>query len=141
MYKIFLDSDVVISSLISSIGASYQLINSKATVSFISDISYRELVLVIKRLNLAENKLKILTKKKIKIFKIKKSLNQIKLDYKDCVKDINDAHIITGAVESKAGFLITYNIRHFEINKIKEKYRIQVMTPGTFLQYLRSKRG
>lgn len=139
MHKVFLDSDIIISSLISDLGASYQLINNKVSACFISDISYRELVLVIKRLNLAEDKLKILKKEKLIVIKLKKSLKQIRSDYKNYVKDLNDAHIVDGAVESKSDFVITYNIRHFEINKIKEKYSIQLMTPGNFLQYLRSK--
>lgn len=139
MHKVFLDSDIIISSLISDLGASYQLINNKVSACFISDISYRELVLVIKRLNLAEDNLKILKKEKLNVIKLKKSLKQIRSDYKNYVKDLNDAHIVAGAVESKADFVITYNIRYFEINKIKEKYSIQIMTPGIFLQYLRSK--
>jgi len=139
MHKVFLDSDVIISSLLSSLGASYQLINNKNAICFISDISYRELILVSKKLNLDESKLKTLTKEKLKVIKLRKSLKKIKSDYENYIKDLNDAHVIAGAVQSKAGFLITYNIRHFEINKIKEKYRIQIMTPGNFLQYLRSK--
>ena len=139
MHKVFLDSDVVISSLISDLGASYQLINNKTATLLISDVSYRELISVIKKLDLSESKLRNLTKEKINVVKLKKSLKKIKSDYKNYIKDINDAHVVAGAVESKAGFIITYNTRHFEINKIKEKYRLQVITPGLFLQYLRSK--
>ena len=76
MYKVFLDSDVIISSLISSLGASYQLVNNKTAICFTSNISYRELVLVIKKLNLAESKLKILAKEKLKVVKLKKSIKQ-----------------------------------------------------------------
>lgn len=138
MYKVFLDSDVIISSLISSLGASYQLVNNKTAICFTSNISYRELVLVSKKLNLDEGKLKGLTKEKLNFVRLKKSLKQIKSDYKNYVKDLNDAHIVAGAVESRVDFIITYNIRHFEINKINEKYSIQIMSPGNFLQYLRS---
>lgn len=139
MTKVFLDSDVIISSLISNLGAAYQLVNNKNIVCFISNISYKELLLVIKKLNLDDKKLKVIVKEKLKIVKLLQSLKQIKLEYKNYVKDPNDAHILAGVIESSVNFLITYNLRHFEINKIKEKLNIQIMTPGTFLQYLRSK--
>lgn len=138
MINAFLDSDVIISSLISILGASYQLINNKNINCFISNISYNELLFVVKKLNLDNKKLKAVVKKKLKVVKLLHN-KQIKLEYKNCVKDLNDAHIIAGAVESKVNFLITFNLRDFEINKIKEKYNIKIMTPGTFLQFLRSK--
>ena len=138
MINVFLDSDVIISSLISILGASYQLINNKNINCFISNISYKELLSVVKKLNLDNKKLKAVVKKKLKVVKLLHN-KQIKLEYKNCVKDLNDAHIIAGAVESKVNFLITFNLRDFEINRIKEKYNIKIMTPGTFLQFLRSK--
>jgi len=139
MYKIFVDSDVVISSLISNLGASYQLINNKNIVCFISNISHHELILVAKRLNLNDKKLKTIIKKRFKTVKLLQNLKQIKSDYNNCIKDLNDAHIVAGSVKSNVDFLITYNVKHYEINKIKEKYNIKIMTPGTFLQFLRSK--
>ena len=139
MINVFLDSDVIISSLISILGASYQLINNKNINCFISNISYKELLLVVKRLNIDEKKLKAVVKEKLKIVKLSQNLKQIKLNYKNCVKDLNDAHIVAGAVESKVNFLITFNLKDFEINRIKEKYNIKIMSPGTFLQFLRSK--
>jgi len=139
MYKIFLDSDVVISSLISHLGASYLLINNNVSVNFISDFSYRELTTVIQKLGLDINKLKILTKDKLKIIKMPKDIKKTIKVYKNYVKDPNDAHIVAGAVEAKVNFLITFNLKDFEINKIKEKFNIKIMTPGIFLQFLRSK--
>ena len=69
---------------------------------------------------------------------IEKTQHEIKERYKDYVEDLNDAHIVAGAAESKAHFLITYNIRDFKIEKIKKDFDIIVLTPGMFLQYLRS---
>ncbi len=138
MINAFLDSDVIISSLISIFGASYQLINNKNINCFISNISYKELLFVVKKLNLDNKKLKAVVKKRLKVVKLLHN-KQIKLKYKNCVKDLNDAHIVAGAVESKVNFLITFNLKDFEINRIKEKYNIKIMTPGTFLQFLRSK--
>ena len=139
MINVFIDSDVIISSLISDLGAAYQLINNKNLVCFISNISHQELILVVKKLNLNDKKLRQVIKEKLKVVKLSQGLNQIKTKYKNCVKDTNDAHIVAGAVESSVNFLVSYNVRHFEINKIKAKYNIQIMTPGTFLQFLRSK--
>jgi len=139
MVNVFLDSDVVISSLISNLGVTYQLINNKKIDCFISNISYQELLLVVKKLKIDDEKLKAIVKERFKIIKLSQSLRQIKSSYKNCVKDPNDTHIVAGAVESSVNFLVSYNIRYFEINKIKEKYNIRIMTPGTFLQFLRSK--
>ena len=139
MYKIFLDSDVVISSLISNVGASYMLINRNVSINFISDFSYKELMVVIQRLGLDTSKLKILTKNKLRITKLQKNIKETIKNYKNFVKDPNDAHIVAGAVETRVNFLITFNLKDFEINKIKEKFDIKIMTPGTFLQFLRSK--
>ena len=104
MISVFLDSDVVISSLISSRGASYQLINNSSVICFISNISYQELLLVVKKLKLDDNKLKTITKKHFKTIRIVESLKKIKLKYKIFTKDVNDAHIVAGAVESKTNF-------------------------------------
>lgn len=139
MINVFLDSDVIISSLISNLGAAYQLVNNKNIVCFISNLSYQELLSVVKKLNLDNKKLKAVVKEKLKIVKLSQDLKQIKSEYKNYAKDDNDAHIVAGAVEAGVSFLITYNVRHFEINKIKEKNNIQIITPGTFLQFLRSK--
>ena len=129
MYKIFLDSDVIISSLISNLGASYQLINNVSSICFISDASYKELLSVVKKLDLKDNKLKNLVKEKLRIIKLQKDKKGAIKDYKNFVKDLNDTHIVAGAVESKVNFLITFNLRDFEINRIKEKYNIKIMTP------------
>ncbi len=139
MYKIFIDSDVVISSLISNLGASYQLINNKNVVCFISNVSYEEQLLVAKKLSLNIKKLKKLVKEKLNTVEIIQDIKKIRSQYKDFVRDINDAHIVMGSVESKTKFLITYNVKDFEANKIKKKFNIQIMTSGSFLQHLRSK--
>lgn len=138
MHKVFFDSDVIISSIISSVGASYQLINQKSITPYISSLSYKELLIVTERLRLNKIKLISLIKEKITITKIKLNIKQVKNEFKNYVKDIDDTHIIAGAIESKVKFIISYNLKHFEINKIKEDFKIKIITPGSFLQYLRS---
>lgn len=137
---LFIDSDVIISFLLSSSGASHHLIKSSSVKKFISSLSFIELEIVIKRMGLDRQLLNLLISDgTINITKLKNNIAQIKKKYLSYVKDENDAHIVAGTVESKAKFLITYNVRHFQINKIKEDYKIIIMTPGSFLQYLRSK--
>lgn len=129
--KVFLDSDVVISSLLSSAGAAYLLVNKKSVVKYISNLSVKEIKIVAKRLGIkspAVNKLI----NHIKIVRLKKDSG------KNYVTDVNDSHIIAGAVTAKVRFLLSYNLKHFKIEKIKRDFNILVYRPAQFLQYLRS---
>ncbi len=141
MVSLFLDSDVVISSIISSKGASYQFINTSPHIKIVSSFSLSELYLVIERLNLHKTHLDALVSpdNKIKVEKISLQMTVIKKKYSLYVKDVNDAHIVAGASLSKSRFLITYNIKHFNMDIIKKDLNIIIMTPGQFLQYMRSK--
>lgn len=138
--KIFLDSDVVISALISSNGASFYLIkiiNEKNIQGYISDISKVEIEKVIKRMNLSLN----LFKDQLKYLKISKlllNLEDYPKKYKKYVNDPFDGHIVAGCKYSKSKFLITYNQKDYNQEQIKRDFDIIVMTPGKFLQYLRS---
>ena len=134
----FVDSDVVISSLISKLGAAYFLINETSLKFFISNISLKELKVVVKKLGLKNEALERLVKKQFYITSLKTDLKKIEEKYKDHVMDINDSHIIAGVVKSKVKFLITYNLRHFNVDKIKRDFDILIMTHARFLQYLRS---
>lgn len=127
--KVFVDSDVVISSLISSTGASFQLINQcPEVVKIVSDFSLKELGIVMGRLKI---------NKRLPTFELVTVKGVEK--YKTYSLDPNDAHIVAGAHQSGVGFLITYNLRHYKTDKIKQDLNIITMTPGTFLQYLRSR--
>lgn len=137
--QIFLDSDVIISSLISSAGAAYLLINNvKDLELYISNLSLKELEIVIERLNIEKNLLTELVSKRLQKVDLKGSSEKIKHQYKDYVLDIDDTHIVAGAEESQVRFLISYNLRHYKLDKIKEDFGIIVLTPAQFLQYLRS---
>lgn len=136
--KIFVDSDVVISSLISEKGAAYLLLNEQKDNLVISNISKVEIEKVADRLNLNQDKLQSLIKKKLKAINLSANLEKIEADFKDYTSDPNDAHIIAGATKAKAKFLLTYNIKHFNRQKIKEDLGITVLTPAQYLQYLRS---
>lgn len=125
--KIFVDSDVVISSLLSNTGAAYQLLNTDNDVmKIISNLSQKELKIVMTRLNI-DKPLPILEIVNIEDFR----------KYAVYSNDPFDTHIVAAADQAKAKFLITYNLKHYKIDKIKQDLDIIVMTPGTFLQYLR----
>lgn len=125
--KVFVDSDVVISSLISNTGASAQLLKTNNNIAkIISNLSKKELKIVMTRL------------------KIDKPLPKLKIviidnfeKYSAYSTDPNDAHIVAGAHQAKVNFLITYNLKHYRVERIKQDLNIIVMTPGIFLQYLR----
>lgn len=138
MHRIFTDSDIVISSLISQTGASNLLLHHKNVACYISSYSTTELTRVVKRLNLKEDKLKTLINERLKKVKLRETIGKIKEEYKEYTLDSDDTHIVAGAVKAKAGFLISYNLKHFKIEKIKRDFNIKVTTPANFLQYLRS---
>lgn len=136
--KVFVDSDVVISSLLSQKGAAYLLLNEQDSNFIISDISKKELERVVKRLEIDPIQLQGLIKKQLKIVKLKKEILKIKEEFKTYAIDINDVHVVAGAVNAKTKFLLTYNLKHFHRQKIKDDLRIIVLTPAQYLQYLRS---
>lgn len=136
--KIFIDSDVVISSLLSQTGASNVVIQSTSLSSFISDFSYEELIRIINKLKIDKKKLEKILKNRLKIIKLKKDKEEILTQFKKYTYDIEDVHIVAGAVESNSKFLITFNIKDYKIEKIYQDLSIKIILPGELLQYLRS---
>src|SRR5438270_280016 len=117
---IFVDSDVVISSLLSSNGAAYLLIHQTKDIKlFISNLSQKELKIVTTRIEISLNDLKLLIERRFNLVDLKHTMDETRSEYKDYVTDNNDAHIVLGAKEAKARFLITYNVKDFKIEKIK----------------------
>lgn len=138
MTAAFVDSDVIISSLLSTKGASFFLFNQTKSQFFISSFSVKELAVVIKRLDIEKHKLDTLIEKRLKTVILKETKQKIEEKYHDYVFDQNDAHVVAGAVAAKVKFLLSYNLRHFKKDKIKEDFKIILLTPASFLQYLRS---
>ena len=138
--KVFVDSDVIISSLISSTGAAYFLIHKTNLELYITNQSVTELEIVADRLNLNPVKLKNLIKDHLKILKLEESLAKVKEKYNQYTYDLNDSHIVAGARQANPNFLITYNTRHFKADKIKQDFKIIVITPAYLLQFLRSRK-
>ncbi len=132
--KIYVDSDVIISSFLSNKGAAYQLINKIDTPFPLSNYSKEEIIKVVEKLNIAEKKLEKFLKK-VKTFNLSPKMI---LKNEKYVNDPNDAHIISAADKTKARFLITYNKKDYKTIKIKNDLQIIVLSPGEYLQYLRN---
>lgn len=105
---VFVDSDVVISSIISKSGAAHLLLITTSVQKIISDVSRKEITEVAMRLDL-KNADRISILRECQIIKLNDGLGNIKRKYERFVHDINDAHIVAGTVSSKSKFLITYN--------------------------------
>ena len=136
--RVFVDSDVIIASLLSSSGAGYFLISMHSINLFISSVSQKELERVMSRLHINNAKLDELIHSTLLITPLSDSVFDIKKAFGSYVFDIDDAHIVAGAQASDVKFLITYNIKDYHVEKIKKDLHIIVLTPGHFLQYLRS---
>ncbi|MBI2085819.1 PIN domain-containing protein [Candidatus Daviesbacteria bacterium] len=132
--KVFLDSDVIISSLISDKGAAYFIIHETDLQSFVSNKSIEELEQVCDRLGLNKDKLAEVVKEKLNVVQLK----EVKKSFKNYTLDLDDVHIIAGVKKAKAKYLLSYNTKDFKIDKIIQELKIVVTTPARFLQYLRS---
>ena len=137
--KIFIDSDVIISSLLSSSGAAYFLLHhTDALKPCISNLSLQEICVVIERLSIDSKKLASLLEGNIEIVQLQYTKETVKTAYGHYVLDENDAHIVAGSREAKAKFLVSYNTKDFKVEKIKQDFAVILITPANLLQYLRS---
>lgn len=138
--KVFIDSDVIISSLLSSSGAAYFLLhNTDAIKPCISNLSLQEIRIVVERLSIDSKKLaSLLEEGNIEVIHLEYTKETVKTAYGHYVLDENDAHIVAGAKEAKARFLVSYNTKDFKVEKIKQDFAVLLITPGHLLQYLRS---
>lgn len=136
---VFVDSDVIISSLISKSGAAFALISHTEQIElYISNYSISELHKVVDRLHLQQEELHNIIKARLISVKIDQTYKKAQIQFADYVRDPDDAHVVAGAKEAKASFLVSYNIRHFNAEKLGQDFQIILLTPGLFLQYLRS---
>lgn len=134
--KVFLDSDVFISALLSHKGASFEILNNISIYKIITKTIQEEVVDVAKRLDISLTQVNIF--QKIKIISIKLDKTRIVRSYLSYVLDIEDSHVIAGAHSARTQFLLTHNTKHYHQELIKKDLKIITMKPGNFLQYLRS---
>ncbi|MEK9171518.1 MAG: hypothetical protein AAB823_02275, partial [Patescibacteria group bacterium] len=116
------------------------LLNSSAISPNASDVQQQELFIVANRLDLNLGRLNNLIKDRFRIIKIKVFSPEIKERFLKYVLDPNDAHIVAGIATAKPSFFVSYNLRHFEIDKIKTDFKAISLTPAQLLQYLRLRR-
>ena len=135
--QVFLDTDVIISSLLSRTGASFEILKHPAVKKVISRAVKEELVIVAKRLKIEGHKTKKLVED-INSVTLGLTKSRIVKDYQQFVFDQQDCHVVAGAKVSKSRFLLTHNLKHYRVDKIKTGLGIMVFKPGNFLQYLRS---
>lgn len=135
--SVFVDTDVIVSSLISNQGAAHKLINKSDTELHTSNLALQQQNKVCKKLDLNSTKLTNI-QKSFKSTTLPRGVTQQNQKYNKYVKDANDSHIVAGAVNSGSQFIITYNTKHYQLNKLKTDFDIIVLTPGQYLQYQRS---
>lgn len=129
----FLDSNVVVSSIFSERGAAHQLVFGTEVPRVISSRVQKECTEAIRRAGTTSDNL-VAAFYHLEVVDDQSNEEE----YLPFVLDTDDAHIIAGAVAAEADFLITYNLRHYRIDKIRSELGIIIHTPGRFLQYLRS---
>lgn len=134
--KVFLDSDVVISSLLSSTGASFAIITNPKVKKVISKAIKAEVEEVAKRLHIDLSNTKLLTHIQTQAPELKKET--LINTYTSYVLDQEDAPVVAGADKTNSQFLLTHNLKHYLSSRIRKDLEVIVMKPGIFLQYLRS---
>lgn len=137
--RVFIDSDVIISSLISTSGAAFTLLHNTSGVELcVSTLSVLELERVADRLHISSDKLREIINGRLTITEVGINYKEAREQFAEYTRDADDAHIVAGAKKSKAAFLVSYNVRHFDAEKLAQDFEITLLTPGLFLQYLRS---
>lgn len=132
---VFLDSDVIISALLSSKGASFKIINNSKIYKVISQTVAFEIEEVTKKLNISLSRSNVF--QGIETRRLNLGKTRLANDYFRYVIDQEDSHVVAGADEAKVKFLLTHNLKHYKIEAIKKDLSIITMKPGHFLQYLR----
>lgn len=135
--QIFLDTDVVISALLSKTGASYEVIKNPKVIKIVSKTVQKEIKEVTKKLNIGNQETDRILKN-ISVTSLNLTKKEILEKYKKFVFDEKDSHVVAGANRAKSKFLLTHNLRHYQVDKINAEFGILVLKPGNFLQYLRS---
>lgn len=134
--QVFLDTDVVISALLSKTGASYEIIKNPKVIKIVSKTVQKEIEEVIKKLNIDKQETNRILKN-ISVASLNLTKKEILEKYKKFVFDEKDSHVVAGANRVKSRFLLTHNLRHYQVDKINAEFGILVLKPGNFLQYLR----
>lgn len=103
--KVFLDSDVLISALLSQTGASFEIIKNPKITKVISKTVEEEICEVASRLNISSPVNTLLKETEVVTLKLEKTrLSKLYVPY---VLDMEDSHVVAGAQKAKVAFLLT----------------------------------
>jgi len=131
--KVYLDSDTIIAALIKPDGATAELLKSSKITKHLSNTSQTEILRVSRRMALNVDQ----TQKIIKSCQLTtvtvKEITQVS----DYVYDLDDQHILASAKKSQSQFLVTYNLKHYNISRIHRELGIIVLIPAKLLQHVR----
>ena len=103
-----------------------------------SNLSLIELMDVTKKLKIETSRLVSFVKKRFNQVNLEEDFKELKRQFNDYTNDPEDIHVVAGAALAGVDFLLTYNMKDYKIDKIKKDLNILTLTPGNFLQYLRS---
>lgn len=135
--KVFLDSSVVISAVLSDKGGSFRLFNeaqNRNLILYISDFVLVEVFSVLKlkypsKLFIFENLISNTH------FILAKEPSQDLIEkMAESIADFSDAPILAAAKKAKVDFLITLDKKHFLTKKVKDNLKFKVLAPKEFLQ-------
>ncbi|MBI4066102.1 hypothetical protein HY411_00135 [Candidatus Gottesmanbacteria bacterium] len=121
--RVFVDSDVIISSLISQTGAAYLLMHDERIARFVSDVSFSELKRVTGVLHLSQEDLRKLVQTRCDVVVIGDRKNEL-TRMAQYARDSGDAHIVLGGKLAKAKFLVTYNTKAASPDNISNSLKV-----------------
>lgn len=132
--KVFYDADALFSAFYSKTGAASEILKYKSVEFHTSRKCIREAE---EALNIKYQK--CFDKKFLDNFVVQENLgHEEDKSKKKYVLDEFDIHVIGSAVTIKTQFLITYNLKHYKIQKIEDELKIIITDPGNFLFYIRN---
>ena len=135
--RIFLDADVLVSAVLSSKGAAYWLVKKVDDLErWSSNLVKQEVEVVLERLGKNKDEAKWLWSK-LNVIGLESRRSELLNNFDKFVRDGNDAHVIAGANKVGVRFLVSFNQKDFEWERIRNKLGIITITPGMLLQYLR----
>jgi len=137
--KVFLDSNVLLSGLVSDTGAARRILDL-AEVGFIQ-LVLSNLVIVEVDHNLQEHGFDDLLPLLRQYLLHLKPLTQPDPAKKEVLKaakitSLKDAPILAAAIEAQADYLLTFNERHFRTPAVLKQVSFAIMTPAEFLASL-----
>lgn len=143
--KVFLDTSVLITSILNNEGASRIII----------DLGKKDLIKLFLTPKVVQEARNNLLKKynKDKVLDLYRVISNLKKDihpspkthdenkYINLIDDPKDCHILASAEKYQVGYLLTFDRRHFFTDKIKNaQLSFKIMLPGDFLKIFRNKK-